>query len=367
MDDSQRLAHALSRIEPAWDEPRTERAWRGLRRKRKRRAIARVAGASAAVALLALGGYRLLGGDDTASRPAPVANADSEPRLAPEAAGDIVIIHDGFTVTPEPDAAVDVTRPNADEVAVDVVRGVSRFRHRGERGKTRVALTAGRLAITVYASEFSVARYADVAEVWSHQGMTQVEWYGETISIAEGEHRRFDPADVPAPVLDDGADTDAPRPERPSAAGPDWRPLAREGKYDAAYRILRKTRHGDGAAELMLAADVYRMTGHPARAVAALERMVTRHREDPRAALAAFTLGRMLLDDLGRPAEAARAFAKARTFAPDGAMAEDALAREAEAWAKAGQAARARDRALLYLERHPNGHRARAVKQYGGL
>ncbi len=117
----------------------------------------------------------------------------------------------------------------------------------------------------------------------------------------------------------------------------------------------------------MLAADVFRLSGHPADAVTPLQRVIDRHADDPRAPLAAFTLGRVLLDDLGRPAAAARAFARAGALDPDGALTEDALAREVEAWAKAGQAQRARTRAELYLERHPNGHRARAVRQYGGL
>jgi len=50
---------------------------------------------------------------------------------------------------------------------------------------------------------------------------------------------------------------------------------------------------------------------------------------------AAFTLGRVLLDELGRPSEAVDAFPLARSSG--GPLAEDALAREVEALSRAGE------------------------------
>ena len=76
-------------------------------------------------------------------------------------------------------------------------------------------------------------------------------------------------------------------------------------------------------------------------------------------------LGRVLLEDLGRPAEAAAAFLKAQgTSSP---LDEDALAREVEAWARAGDRERARARAELYFTRYPLGTRARAVRSASGI
>jgi transmembrane sensor len=114
----------------------------------------------------------------------------------------------------------------------------------------------------------------------------------------------------------------------------------------------------------MRQADAARADGRPADAVVPLRRVLRSHSDDPRAALAAFTLGRVLLDDLRKPGEAARAFRKARSLAPRGALAEDALAREVEAWARAGQAHTARERASLYLQQYPDGHRVHAMQQY---
>ena len=119
----------------------------------------------------------------------------------------------------------------------------------------------------------------------------------------------------------------------------------------------------DDPSELLAAADVARMSKHSAQAVGPLRRLLASHSGDPRAPLAAFTLGRVLLDELGRPREAADAFSKARR----GAMAEDALAREVEAWSRAGDATTARARADEYLKAYPNGRREKSVRKYGGI
>ena len=243
-------------------------------------------------------------------------------------------------------------------------------------GPTRVV--AGEVTIAVYASEFSVARYADAAEVWAHRGPVRVEWRGQAVALDEGEHQRFQSdaasGDAIGAAGDGGDDDQAVRePDGPHnrSARRDrgtWRKLASRGDHDAAYEALRAgARVRDRAADLLLAADVYRTTGHARDAVAPLRRVVSRHARDPRAPLAAFTLGRVLLDDLGRPAQAARAFARSRALSERGPLAEDALAREVEAWSRAGDARRARDRATRYRERYPDGHRIKAVERFGGL
>jgi transmembrane sensor len=91
------------------------------------------------------------------------------------------------------------------------------------------------------------------------------------------------------------------------------------------------------------------------------------HPQDPRAPLAAFTLGRLLLNELDRPREAAAAFHEAQVRAPRGQFAEDALAREVEAWKQAGESARSRAAAETYLERYPVGRHVRRVKALAGL
>ena len=63
------------------------------------------------------------------------------------------------------------------------------------------------------------------------------------------------------------------------------------------------TREASGASvdDLLMLADVARLSAHGADAVAPLSRVVTDHAGDASAPLAAFTLGRLELDSLGRP------------------------------------------------------------------
>jgi transmembrane sensor len=149
-----------------------------------------------------------------------------------------------------------------------------------------------------------------------------------------------------------------------------WRSLAQDGDYSGAYKLMQSNWSSvvrDEPGDLLLAADVARLGGHPDRAIGPLQRVVEKHAGDSRAPLAAFTLGRTLLDQLGRPREAASAFATARRLEPRGAMAQDALAREVESWSRAGEASLARERAEQYVSLYPKGRRLGAVRRLGGL
>jgi transmembrane sensor len=148
-----------------------------------------------------------------------------------------------------------------------------------------------------------------------------------------------------------------------------FRQQVAQRQYAAAYRsLVAAPGMADHSAEdLMLAADAARLSGHPAEAVPYLQKLLREHARDARAPLAAFTMGRILLAQLARPAEAADAFALTRRLAPEGALAADALAREVEAAAGAGDAGRARARAQEYVSKYPSGRRAEAVRRAGGL
>ena len=119
--------------------------------------------------------------------------------------------------------------------------------------------------------------------------------------------------------------------------------------------------------ELMRSADAARRAGRPAQAVPYLRRLLRDHPADARAPLAAFTLGRILLAELGQPTEAADAFALSRRLAPRGPMASHALAREVEAAARGGDAARARRLAATYVADYPAGPHLEAVRRHGGI
>jgi transmembrane sensor len=123
----------------------------------------------------------------------------------------------------------------------------------------------------------------------------------------------------------------------------------------------------DEVNDLLLAADVARLSHHPAEAVEPLRQILRLHASDPRSSLAAFTLGRVLLESLGEPREAADAFAEVQALAPGGELLADALARETEARAAAGDMVTARTLAERYVRDFPTGARLRSVRRYGGL
>jgi hypothetical protein len=57
-------------------------------------------------------------------------------------------------------------------------------------------------------------------------------------------------------------------------------------------------------------------------------------------------------------------FARVERLDRRGVLIEQALAREVEAWARAGDSGRARERAGVYLRRFPSGNYAERVRRF---
>jgi transmembrane sensor len=148
-----------------------------------------------------------------------------------------------------------------------------------------------------------------------------------------------------------------------------WREPAEQGDFERAYALLEKTERpvANDVEELLLAADSARLSGHAEASLPFLRRVVTDHAQDSRAPLAAFTLGGVLMQQLGQPREAEAAYARARELSLNASLAEDALARQVEAAHRAGDTAHARVLATEYLERYPKGRRVNAVRRFGSI
>jgi transmembrane sensor len=238
---------------------------------------------------------------------------------------------------------------------------------------------AGDVRVRVLGTTFSLQQLPSrQTQVLVEQGRVQVAWLGGAALLQGKEGGIFPPAAVtevdPAPASEPRALLPAAAPLTPSARSSgiesivprrSWRDYAARGNYARAYEELGNSRDGvrDEAADLLLAADVARLSGHPDQAVPPLHSLCDRHASDRRAPVAAFTLGRVLIDDLARPVEAAAAFQKARLLWPGGPLAEDALAREADAWQRAGRSERAHAIAELYLESYPQGRHVAVVRK----
>jgi transmembrane sensor len=384
---ARRIAHASAHVEPAWTPERETRVrarvGHGIaRRNRKRNA-----------ALVAVGACILLVGFVLGRQPGSVARSGAEagqPRLA---LASLLQLPDGSSVQADSaDARIETVAVSPAGVTLRLSSGTATFSVT-PNPKRPFRVLARDVTVTVLGTVFSVGLDPHGVRVGVERGRVRVDTPQGSRQLAVGEAATFvsraaatraEPAapldEVPAPVAvtdlaPDGADepaagarpTDAPRAAGPGAS---WRALAKDQNYVTA--LARLTAEGPNAVhdtpeDLLLAADVARLGGRPDRAVAPLQRVIADHPFDPRAPLAAFTLGRTLLEQLGRPREAARAFATARRLDRGGTLTQDALAREVESWAGAGDAEQAHELALEYARLYPEGRRLAAVRRLGGL
>jgi transmembrane sensor len=190
----------------------------------------------------------------------------------------------------------------------------------------------------------------------------RVEWAGGQAFLSAGQSGLYPPpaaarADSAKPAASEVAAELAGNIGEEAAS---WRKLAKRGAYADAFKALGPSSKSvrDEPSDLMLAADVARLSRHPGEATRFLSRVTDKFPRDKQAPLAAFTLGRVLLEDLGQPGRAADAFRRAQALAPRGPLASDALAREAVAAQRAGLADGARQLAERYLVDYPEGPHA---------
>jgi transmembrane sensor len=218
-----------------------------------------------------------------------------------------------------------------------------------KRPERDFVVVAGPVRVRVVGTRFRVERSGERTRVSVTEGKVEVQEGDARVYLEAGESRFF-PGAAPQPVAKE------PAPAMNSGRAR-FLELARGGEFRAAYQLMSQSPGavGSSAEDLMLAADSARLSGHPEQAVGYLRRVTTEHASDSRAPLSAFTLGRVLLSQLSRPGEAAEAFALARRLRPSGSLAEDALAREAEARAAAGSRERAQALARDYVARYPQG------------
>lgn len=117
------------------------------------------------------------------------------------------------------------------------------------------------------------------------------------------------------------------------------------------------------AKELFDASREARRVGDSRRAAQLLQELVTHHATDPRAGLAAFELGRIRADVLGDLSGAITALEQALRLSPQGSFRQDALARLALAYDRAGRSAACKATRERYLAAYGEGvHAQRVVK-----
>lgn len=266
------------------------------------------------------------------------------PSTTPTTASRPFVLDDGSEVTPTTaTTTIQVAEQTPTRTTVRLRSGSAQFRVRHD-SRRLFRVDAGAVEIEDLGTVFRVSHEAaGRIRVAVSEGRVAVLYPARQArtELGAGESRTFEPL----PVSGDAPETarEALKPSTASsvvAASPPGTPRARAREDPAA---------------LLLAADLARRSHHPEDAVGPLRRLVEKFPRDPRAPSAAFTLGWVLLTDLGRPREAAVAFAEAERTAPRGMLAEDAASRVAEAWQRAGDSRRAAEAARHYEQLYPTG------------
>lgn len=372
------LRSARDRIDPGWDASQMERVLDRvhgrLRTHRIRQRALGGLGMAATVALAIAGGVHYGRRTAPTSVPAPmtsgsvVAPSQASPQSPAPIEESVLRYPDGSAAfSTAPGTRLQIDEAIGDRVVTSLDHGAARFEVVPDHDREfRVRIEA--VTVTVLGTIFAVDRGETSVHVAVRRGRVRVEAQGAIAVLEAGEEGDYPLASSAsgAPVAAGGS----PAMGSASPAPPvteSWRALARRGRHDDAYALMRGLRPAQvkDPEELLAAADVARLSGHPSEALPFLERVLTDFHGDSRAPLAAFGIGRILLPSA--PAVAASRFAEARALAPDSAIAEDALAREVEAWSRAGMKSRARAAAVEYVRRYPQGSRVEQVREMGGL
>jgi transmembrane sensor len=355
-----RLARGPLRVRSVWSAGSPDRLGRRILQRRRSLFALDAVAISGCLALVLL-----FSGPHALRAPASVATAGMM------AAGAVTAFADGSVAESSSHGTEIQIEQDTPNWVVAKLNGGARF-HVVPNHERTFEVRAGDVRVRVLGTTFSVQQLpSGQTQVLVEHGSVEVAWLGGSTLLETGQGGTFPPARSEGdPELPGDTTASSPSPiargagstlHAPARGG--WREDAHAGDYGKAYEELSANARArdpvrDEASDLMLAADVARLSAHPEEAVKPLRAVCDRHAGDRRAPVAAFTLGRVLLDDLGRPAEAAAAFKKAHALWQEGPLAEDALAREADAWERAGRADAARAAATEYVGRYPQGRHA---------
>ncbi|HTQ06936.1 MAG TPA: FecR domain-containing protein [Polyangiaceae bacterium] len=339
--------HEIRRI---WSRIQARRAQ--TRARRELRVFARVGALGVALAFFGL--LLLRAGPFAVRPPGPLLVGGAAPAVLDGERGGVEL-SDGSHIDFGTNAKLEVV-DNSGQAFVSVLEGGRATFDVVPGGPRRWTIEAGLASVEVVGTRFTVDRQPDGVEVSVERGIVLVR--GERVPdriqrLTAGQRLRVTAEEAKAVAS-----------QSPAAAPSDAPAPAPETASSAALAASASTAVGFEA--LLARADAERRAGNLSAAESTLAAAMSAAPDHGRAAVAAFTLGKLLLDGSGRPADAARAFSRAVALGPPAAIAEDALGRLVEAEGRAGHTERARAAARQYAERYPNGPKLYAVTRWLG-
>jgi len=295
-------------------------------------------------------------------------------RVAADGAASVrVALSDGSALDVQPGGLLVPVELSTRRVVLQLERGATHFAVR-PGGPRRWVIEAGPARVEVVGTRFEVARGPDGTRVRVEEGKVEVHGAGlpgALVQLTVGQEVTVAArAQVGAPQRTDAAAIE--HAEVAEAAAP-AAPLAGEPGPAKATRSATPAvtstpgpapapARADNVEALLAEADRLRVAREHAAAASVLERVLSEHADDPRAALAAFTLGGLRERSLGDARGAATAYARALALGLRGPLSQSARAHLAQALLAAGQRAQAAEAARDYLVRHPNGADAPAMR-----
>jgi transmembrane sensor len=339
------------------DEGALSRMWQGIDARFPRRRSSRSAAIIFAPVVAVAAGIAVVAFLRHDAGPLRLANGDPIVAVDAPAAGARLPMSDGSAIELAAGARFEPIESSTSAFIGILERGTASFEVR-PGGPRRWQIECGLATVEVVGTRFSCMREPDRLQVRVDHGVVLVRGErvpnrvrrlsaGESLEVFEVKAAPAAAAGAAGGDVDDvtpPATPDAPaRAERAgggragSATG--WRELARSGHHREAFATLgaqglRREAKRLGIADLFQLADVARLSGHPADAVVPLQRIIDGFPSDPQAPLAAFALGRLELDDLGRPQAAAAAFSRALELGAPQSVRDNVRARLEEARAR---------------------------------
>lgn len=282
----------------------------------------------------------------TRSAPGPLATEEGAALPGRfEGAGEVAF-SDGSRIVRSEEATLEVLENSADEMAFALRTGSARFEVE-PGGPRRWRVVASGVEVFVVGTVFDVRREGDELRVEVSRGTVRVRSPG----ARDGE-QRLDAGESLAIRIG---------PARP-ASSLAVAPVRVEAVEDVETSPPVEVLATPSLTSLLDAADEARARRDHREAVRLLQRGWREHPRDARAPLAAFTQGRLELDQLTSPAAAAETLTRSLAMGLQAPLRETALALRVEAWGRAGDA-RARSAAEDFLATHPTSdYRARVAR-----
>ena len=356
-----------SYLDQSVHEEELQRVWRGVQRRtlfrpaRSVRVTYSFAGALAVAALVLL----VLWG--RGSGPVDVGPLTLEDGRAPapvtvpeQALAEQLRLSDGSRIELQSATRLDVLDNNGSSFVTSLRRGRGHFDvHPG--GPRRWVVECGLVTVEVIGTAFSVARSPQEVTVAVQRGVVQVR--GEAVP---GRERRLEagqrlvvrapestePREVACAESQCEGESEASLPAasaaRPTASGT-AKPAGAAAMEDRIGSLLRQ-------------ADEARRAGQRERAADLLMRVISEAGDDQRGRVAAFALARLQIED--SPEQAALTLEHAIEAGMPQGLGEDAMARQVEAYARAGQMDQAARAAAEYEKKYPAGRRLSEVRRW---